>query len=109
MTGDVDTFLRASTHGHVQQFGAVGARLLAGLAMRVPDLLARGGADGVAFLDVDDTIRKVHGYAIQAAAYGYGRVRGLNIQIATVSTPDTAPMLARVGWRLHRCASGARK
>ena len=68
------TFLRSFTHGHVQQLDAVGAGLLAGLAGRVPGVLA--GADieqGLAFLDVDDTIREVHGYRKQGAGYGYTR------------------------------------
>lgn len=60
------------------------------------------GADtvqGPAFLDVDDTIREVHGYAKQGAAYGYTRVRGLNIQLATVSTALAAPVIARAWLR----------
>jgi hypothetical protein len=52
-------------------------------------------SDGIAFIDVDDTIRQVHGYAKQAAAYGYSGVRGLNIQLATVSTPLRPPVIAR--------------
>src|SRR3954466_7500199 len=60
------TFLRCFTHGHVQQLDAAGRRLLAGLAGRVPGLLA--GAGQLAFVDVDDTIREVHGYAKQGAA-----------------------------------------
>jgi hypothetical protein len=59
------TFLRCFTHGHVQQLDGAGRRLLAGLAAWVPGLL--GGGE-VAFVDVDDTIREVHGYAKQAAA-----------------------------------------
>ena len=66
------TFLRSFTHGHVQQLDAAGASLLAGLADRFPALLAgaRDG-EGVTFVDVDDTVRQVHGYAKQAAAFGY--------------------------------------
>jgi hypothetical protein len=102
------TFLRSFTHGHVQQLDAVGGRLLAGLAMRVPGLVGgAGSADNLAFIDVDDTIREVHGYAKQAAAYGYSRVRGLNIQLATVSTPATAPVIARARLRRGNTASAA--
>ena len=55
------------------------------LAKWVPGLLAGGeSAEGIAFVDVDDTVREVHGHAKQAAAYGYTRVQGLNIQLATV-------------------------
>lgn len=81
------TFLRSFTHGHVQQQDAVSARLLAGLADGVPGLQAGAGdADAIAFLDVDDTIREVHGYAKQAAAHGYSGVRGLNVALAMLST-----------------------
>ena len=101
------TFLRCFSHGHVQQLDAAGARVLAGLAGRVPGVLAGGGR--LAFVDVDDTVREVHGYAKQAAAYGYTRRRGLNVQLATVSTRTAAPVIARA--RLRRgniaFASGA--
>jgi len=103
------TYLRSFTHGHVQQLDAVNARLLVGLARGVPGLVTGGDAAGLAFVDVDDTIREVHGYAKQAAAYGYTRKRGLNIQLATISTPLSAPVIA--GARLRRgnvsSASGA--
>src|SRR3954470_10430429 len=99
------TFLRRFTHGHVQQLDAVSARLLAGLTARVPGLLA--GADQIAFVDVDDTVREVHGYAKQAAAYGYSRVRGLNVQLATVSTPTSAPLIARARLRRGNVSSAA--
>jgi hypothetical protein len=97
------TFLRRFTHGHVQQLDAVGRRLLTGLAGRVPGLLA--GAGQLAFVDVDDTIREVHGYAKQGAAYGYSKVRGLNVQLATVSTPLAAPLLAAARLRRGNTAS----
>jgi hypothetical protein len=64
------TYLQSFTHGHVQQLDAVSSRLLAGLAARAPGLLAGGGPEGIAFLDVDDSIREVRGHAEQAAAYG---------------------------------------
>lgn len=102
------TFLRTFTHGHVQQLDGVGGRLLAGLAGRVPGLLAGAeGAEGIAFIDVDDTIREVHGYAKQAAAYGYTRQRGLNIALATLSTPVSAPVIVRARLRRGNTASAA--
>ena len=100
------TFLRSFTHGHVQQLDAVGAGLLAGLTGRVPGVIAGADTDqGLAFLDVDDTIREVHGYAKQGAGYGYTRVRGLNIQVATLSTPLAAPVIARARLRKGSTAS----
>jgi hypothetical protein len=99
------TFLRAFTHGHVQQLDAVSGRLLAGLTAQVPGLLAGSGRGEMVFVDVDDTIGEVHGNAKQAAAYGYTRVRGLNVQLATVSTPLGAPVIARARLRAGNTAS----
>jgi hypothetical protein len=99
------TYLRSFTHGHVQQLDAVWARLLAGLTARVPGLLA--GADQIAFVDIDDTIREVHGYAKQGAAFGYSGVRGLNAQIAAVSTPLAAPVITAARLRRGNVASSA--
>lgn len=101
------SFLREFTHGHVQQLDRVNAGLLAGVAARVPGLLAGGdsSASGIAFVDVDDTVREVHGYAKQGAAFGYTRQRGLNIQVATVSTVLAAPVIARARLRRGNTAS----
>lgn len=99
------TFLRSFTHGHVQQLDKAGGGLLAGLAARVPGLLTGGDVDGIAFVDVDDTVREVHGYAKQGAAFGYSKVRGLNIQLATISTPTAAPVIARARLRKGNTAS----
>lgn len=101
------TFLRSFTHGHVQQLDRVNAGMLAGLAVRVPGLLAGGGAGGIAFVDVDDTVRQVHGYAKQGAAFGYSKVRGLNIQLATISSPTAAPVIAQARLRKGNTASAA--
>ena len=102
------TFLRAFTHGHVQQVDKINAGVLAGLTGRVPGLLAGGrDAGGMVFIDIDDTIRAVHGYAKQAAGFGYTRVRGLNVQLATASTPTSAPVVARARLRRGNVASHA--
>ncbi len=99
------TFLRSFTHGHVQQLDKTSGALLAGLARQVPALVSGAGAQDIAFVDVDDTIREVHGYAKQAAAYGYSRVRGLNVQLATLSTAVAAPVIARARLRRGNVAS----
>ncbi|MFC5999906.1 IS1380 family transposase [Quadrisphaera sp. GCM10027208] len=99
------TFLRSFTHGHVQQLDKVNARLVAGLAVRVPGLLAGADTGGIATVDVDDTVREVHGYAKQGAAFGYTKQRGLNIQLATVSTPLAAPVIAGARLRSGNTAS----
>ena len=100
------TFLRSFTHGHVQQLDAVGTRLLAGLTQRVPGLIAGAeNTEGVAFIDIDDTVREVHGYAKQGSAYGYTGVRGLNVQVAAISTPLAAPVIAQARLRRGNVAS----
>jgi len=91
------THLRAYTFGHVRQLDAVAARFLVGLAKSSPLL---GGADQVAYLDIDDTIRATHGYKKQGVGYGYSKVKGLNALIATVCTPVAAPVIAAT--RLRR-------
>jgi hypothetical protein len=85
------SFLRSFTHGHVKQLHAVARRLLPRLAAHAPLL---PGADTVAHLDLDDTIKPVHGYAKQGVGYGYNKVKGLNALIATLSTPLAAPVIA---------------
>lgn len=62
------TFLRVLAWGHVRQLGAVAARLLAALVTVAPVL--RDAAQ-VAYVDVDDTVRQVHGHAKQGAGFGY--------------------------------------
>lgn len=98
------TFLRSFTVGHVRQLDAVAARALAGLAAVVPRLLT--GTDALAFVDVDDTIREVHGYTKQGAAYGYSGVKGLNAQIAALSSPTCAPVIAAARLRKGNVVSG---
>ncbi len=100
------TYLRSFTHGHVQQLDAVGTRVLAGLTAQVPGLIAGAQEpDGLALIDVDDTIREVHGYAKQGAAYGYSKVRGLNAQLAVLSTPLAAPVILGARLRSGNTAS----
>src|SRR3954470_19226358 len=94
------TFLRSFTFGHVRQLDSVAAGFLVNLAARTP-LLA--GADRVAYVDLDDTVREVFGYAKQGTGYGYTGIKGLNALLATVSTPVAAPVIAAA--RLRRGAA----
>jgi hypothetical protein len=102
------TFLRAFTFGHVRQLDSVAAAFLTALVRSTP-LLA--GADQVAFLDLDDTMRETHGYAKQGAGYGYNKVKGLNALLATISTPIAAPVIgaARLRKGAVKSARGAGK
>ena len=84
------TFLRAFSFGHVRQLDRIGALLVGRLARCTPLL---PGADQIAFVDVDDTIKRTYGYAKQGAGYGYSGVKGLNALLATVCTPTAAPVI----------------
>ena len=97
------THLRGYRFGHVRQLDAVASRLLANLA-RVSPILT--GADQLVYVDVDDTVRETHGYRKQGAAYGYSRVKGLNAQLAIVSTPLAAPVIAATRLRKGNIDSG---
>lgn len=80
----IGTFLRSLTYGHCLQLGAVTRRLVAGLARLVPSLIS---SEGPVLVDLDDTMREVHGYQKQAVAYGYKKTKGLNAILATISAP----------------------
>lgn len=99
----IGTFLRSFTHGHVLQLHAVNRGLLTGLGARVAGLV---GAGDLVFVDLDDTIREVHGYAKQGAGFGYSGVRGLNTLIATIATPTSAPVVAECSLRRGATRSG---
>jgi hypothetical protein len=58
------TFLRAFRFGHVRQLDAVAGRLLTALAAQTLP-----GADRVAYIDIDDTVRATHGYLKQGAGF----------------------------------------
>jgi hypothetical protein len=96
------TFLRAFTHGHVQQLNAVLRHALINLAERVPLL---PGADQVVFVDLDSTHRQVYGYAKQGAAVG--RLKGkktLHPLLVIASTPIAAPVVVAVRMRRGKSA-----
>ena len=102
------SFLRTFTFGHVRQLDAVASRFLVGLARQAPNLVpapaVRSGS-GYVFVDVDDTIIEVHGHKKQGVGFGYSKVRGLNALLATVTTPDSAPVV--VAQRLRRGSCGS--
>ena len=98
------TFLREFTFGHVRQLDAVASRTLIGLASQTPVL---AGISEGCWIDIDDTIDRVYGAAKQGASFGYTRVRGLNAQLATISTSTAAPVIAAT--RLRRGAANSAK
>jgi Transposase DDE domain group 1 len=54
----------------------------------------RAATDISTSVDIDDTIRRTHGYAKQGAGYGYSKVKGRNALLGIVSTPLCAPVIA---------------
>ena len=51
------------------------------------------GIDELALVDIDDTIKEVHGHQKEGAGFGYSGVRGLNALFAIVSTGLAAPII----------------
>lgn len=98
----VGTFLRSFTHGHAQQLHAVHRRLLGALAGHAPMLK---GAGQLAFLDIDPTHQRVYGRQKQGAQIGrFAGVRTLHPLLATISTPQTRPVIAGVRLRQGKAA-----
>jgi hypothetical protein len=90
-------FSRAFTHGHVSQLRSGAREFLVRLAERV--VLLPGRAP-VVFIDPDSMLRPVYGKKKRGASYGHAKVsgravlrRGLSPMIATISTPDVAPVI----------------
>jgi len=96
------SFLRAFTFGHVRQLDAVAWRWLVNVAQASPIV---AGINDYALVDIDDTIKEVHGYQKQGSGYGYSGVRGLNALIGIVSTTVSAPII--IGSRLRKGAAGS--
>jgi hypothetical protein len=96
------TFLRAFTHGHVQQLNTVLRGTLIRLAEHTPLL---PGADEVVFVDLDSAHRQVYGYQKQGAAVGRltGR-RTLHPLIATACTPISRPVVVAIRLRKGKAA-----
>ncbi len=103
------SFLRQFSHGHVRQVQSAGRELLVQLAARTPVL---AGADQVTFVDVDSMLRRCYGKKKQGVAFGHTKVggydvrlRGYNPLIATLSTLDTAPVVAATRLRAGNAGS----
>jgi hypothetical protein len=98
------TFLRTFTFGHVRQLDAVASRLLINLSKTAPLL---PGAEQLAYVDIDDTVKRTYGYAKEGAGRGYTGVKGLNALLGIVSTPSSRPLIT--GARLRRGQTNSAK
>ena len=88
----------------MRQLDAVASRLLVNLTGQVPVL---AGADQVAYLDIDDTIKATYGYQKEGAGYGYSKVKGLGALFGIISTPLSAPLIAAA--RLRKGSTNSAK
>lgn len=103
-------FLREFTDGHVRQLQAAARAFLVQLTQRTPLL---PDAAGLMFVDVDSMLRRVYGKKKQGAGFGHTKVggydvrlRGLNPLIATLSTIDSAPVVAATRLRAGNAGPG---
>jgi hypothetical protein len=104
------TLLREFTFGHARQLDAVLGEHLGALCERV-DLLA--GAEKRVFIDIDSLLRPVYGRAKQGASYGHTKIagkqvlrKGLSPLVTTISTAESAPVIAGMRLRAGRAGSG---
>ena len=63
------------------------------------------GINAYAQVDMDDTIKEVHGYQMQSSGYGYSGVPGLHALLGIVSSATTASIT--IGSRLRKGAAGS--
>jgi Transposase DDE domain group 1 len=103
-------FLREFTHGHTLQLASVARAHLVNLAQRT-DLLP--GIDQQAFVDIDSLLRPVYGHAKQGASFGHTKIsgkqvlrKGLSPLATTISTRESAPVLAGIRLRAGKASSG---
>jgi len=106
----IGTLLREFTFGHARQLDSVLGEHLGALCERV-DLLT--GADQRVFLDIDSLLRPVYGHAKQGASYGHTKIagkqvlrKGLSPLVTTISTAQSAPVIAGMRLRAGRAGSG---
>jgi len=64
--------LRTFLFGHVRQRDAAASRWLDSLAAATPIV---AGIDDLVRVDIDDTVKEVHGHQKQGAGFGYSGVR----------------------------------
>ena len=106
----IGTLLREFTFGHARQLDSVLGEHLGALCERV-DLLV--GATEQVFIDIDSLLRPVYGHAKQGASYGHTKIagrqvlrKGLSPLVTTLSTAESAPVIAGMRLRAGRAGSG---
>src|SRR5690349_16441800 len=104
------TLLREFSFGHARQLESVLREHLRALTEHTP-LLA--GLAEQAFLDIDSLLRPVYGHAKQGASYGHTKIagkqvlrKGLSPLATTISTAQSAPVIAGMRLRAGKTGSG---
>ena len=102
------SFLRAFTHGHVRQFQAAHGNSWCSSPGARHCCPAPGA---VTFVDVDSLLRRVYGKK-KRGGFGHAKVggyqvllRGYKPLVATISTPDAAPVIAATQLRAGNAGS----
>lgn len=104
------TLLREFSFGHARQLESVLREHLCALAARTGVL---AGVDKQAFIDIDSLLRPVYGHAKQGASYGHTKIagkqvlrKGLSPLATTISTEQSAPVIAGMRLRAGKTGSG---
>jgi hypothetical protein len=102
--------LREFSFGHARQLESVLREHLCALGKR-SEVLA--GIEEQAFIDVDSLLRPVYGHTKQGASYGHTKIagkqvlrKGLSPLATTISTAQSAPVIAGMRLRAGRAGSG---
>jgi len=102
--------LREFSFGHARQLESVLRQHLVALVER-SEMLA--GIEQQAFIDIDSLLRPVYGHAKQGASYGHTKIagkqvlrKGLSPPATTISTAQSAPVIAGMRLRAGKTGSG---
>src|SRR4029079_14340834 len=104
------TLLREFSFGHARQLESVLREHLCALAEHAQLLV---GIDEQAFIDIDSLLRPVYGHRKQGASYGHTKIagkqvlrKGLSPLATTISTAQSAPVIAGMRLRAGKTGSG---
>src|SRR3954470_20757012 len=104
------TLLREFSFGHARQLESVLRQHLIGLTERTELLV---GIDDQVFVDIDSLLRPVYGHAKQGASHGHTKIagkqvlrKGLSPLATTISTAQSAPVIAGMRLRAGKTGSG---
>jgi hypothetical protein len=104
------TLLREFSFGHARQLESVLREHVCALTERTELLV---GLSEQVFIDIDSLLRPVYGHAKQGASYGHTKIagkqvlrKGLSPLATTISTAQSAPVIAGMRLRAGKTGSG---